>query len=103
MKINPSAFEQYKNYAKAVKNDESSSKGASAAKAAVQSGKTDTVSFSEEAAAHAEASRLSASIAAEVQAGAGAEKLGELRAAVQAGTYYVPSEKIADAILGAAE
>lgn len=94
MKINPSAgLEQYQKYTKPVKN------GTAANAAGKAAPRSDTVSFSDDAVARAEAGRVAGGIAAEVESAASPERLEELRAAVENGTYNVPAGDVADAIL----
>lgn len=97
MKINlPSGLDKYQTYVKSVKSGEAS--GAKAA-ARAGAGNTDKVTISESAVARAEAGRVAPGIAAEVEGSAGPERLEELHAAVQNGTYSVAAGDVADAIL----
>lgn len=102
MKINPSpGFGNYQSYVQALKNAESQTgkpngggqiKGADA--------NTDKVTLSGNAAARAEAGRVAAPVAAEVDASASPARIAELTEKVQSGEYFVSSGQLADAILG---
>ena len=103
MKINPSVgFGKYQSYVKKVGSDTAGQGGgfAAAQAAAAEAGNTDKIVISEDAALRAEMGRVTASIAGEVSAAAGAAKMQQLREAVQAGNYSVSSAVLADAILG---
>lgn len=65
-----------------------------------QEPKQDRVSISA-AATRSEQDRMVYTIAAEVEAKASPARLQELRQAVSAGQYQVPTEKLADALLSA--
>ncbi|MEG2073172.1 MAG: flagellar biosynthesis anti-sigma factor FlgM [Angelakisella sp.] len=65
------------------------------------SGNIDRVSISSEAAQKSEFDRLVHSAATEADTGISSARLSELRASVQAGTYNIPTEKLADAVLNA--
>lgn len=67
----------------------------------VSAGNIDRVSISSEAAQKSELDKLVHSAAAEADAAMSAEKLSQLRLAVQSGEYNVPTEKLADAVLDA--
>lgn len=96
MKITSSGLEHYQKVAQNVNN-----KGAAAAKTAgaPAAGRADKVTLSENAAARAELSRFTSALAAEAEGAVSAQRLGELREAVQNGSYHVESADIADAIL----
>lgn len=98
MKIQPGGLDFYKNQVQAVKNTDTS---ASKAKAAANSGAvvTDTVVISQDAAARAEAGRVAAPLAQEVESTVTPERLQTLQQSVADGSYYVESGAIADAIL----
>lgn len=97
MKINSPGLDHYQSYVKSVKsNDGPGAKGKAKAAAA---GNTDKVTISQGAAARAEAGRLASSLAAEVENTASPERIESLRQAVQDGSYSVPAEDVADAIL----
>lgn len=96
MKINASGLDQYQQYVKSVKNEE---KAGVKLSGGVKTSNTDKVVISEEAAAKAEASRVSAALTAEVEGAASPERLAQLTEAVRDGSYHVASEDIADAIL----
>lgn len=98
MKINSAGYDQYQSYVKKVKADEAAS-GKGRTKAAGAAARADTVMLSDQAAARAEAGRIAAGFAADVENVASPERIQELTAAVQSGTYYVSSEDLADAIL----
>ncbi len=105
MKINQTmGFEHYQNYVQSVKGNETAPGKATAAEVRPESQETanmDKVDFSESGAARAGLLRLSSSIAQEVESQAGAQRLAELQAQIEQGTYHVETGKIADAILGA--
>lgn len=103
MKINPSVgFEHYQSYMQSVKNTD-----LPAAKQqpelqktpAVAGPNTDTVQISEDAALRAETERMAKSMANEVENSATQDRIDQLRASVQAGTYNVSSQEIAQAII----
>lgn len=60
---------------------------------------TDVVSFSEEGIRQSEFGKIVRTIAAEVSADSPADRIQSLRASIEAGTYSVTGEMIADAIL----
>lgn len=103
MKINPNAgYERYQSYVQSVKSNEATqAKGESRAAAAAEN--TDKVTLSGSAAARAELSRAASAAATEVDALGNIERLSALLERVQAGTYYVPTENLAGAILGEEE
>lgn len=107
MKINPSGgYGLYQPYVSSVKSgevaqvdtkaNEMRAKGAAAAN-------TDKITFSGEASAKAEIGRVTSTVSAEVNSLGSAERLAALREQVQAGTYEVSAEDIADAIIGAVQ
>lgn len=98
MKINSSGLDRYKSYLQSVGNGEGGS-AKTKEKNKVTANNTDKITISGEAAAKAELGRLASTVAAEVEGAVSAERLGELRAAVQDGSYYVSSEDLADAML----
>ena len=99
MKINPSAgFEQYKTYVQKLKKEEGNTIGATQRRGAEAN--TDKVTLSGGAAVRAEFSRVAAALGAEVEALGSAGRMGALKEAVDSGTYSVPAEALADAILG---
>lgn len=97
MKINSQGIERYQSVVKQVKTGDDAHGKTSAGK--LTSAKTDKVTISGDGAARAEISRLASSIAAEVDSPASSERIDGLRQAVEQGTYNVPSEDIADAML----
>lgn len=96
MKINGSGLERYQSVVSSLKAGEAG-KGKAPGRAAAAN--TDKVTISGDAARRAEVSRAASGIAAEVDAGVGAERIEALRASVQNGSYHVAAEDIADAIL----
>lgn len=103
MKVNPSVgFEHYQSYLQNVKNGESSAvKPAEEGKAStVGSTNTDKVTFSDDAAAKAESTRVARSLASEVEGEANADRIAQLRDEVQNGSYSVPTERLVQAMLG---
>ncbi|MDL2327148.1 flagellar biosynthesis anti-sigma factor FlgM [Ruminococcaceae bacterium OttesenSCG-928-A11] len=96
MKITSSGLEHYQSVVQSVKQNGDDAPKNKMEKAA---GRSDKVTLSEQAAARAGISRLASAMAAEVEGGASAERIEELREAVQSGDYNVSSEDIADAIL----
>lgn len=98
MKINPSAgFNKYQTYVSSLKNTDKAGAKVSADSSRAQGENTDKVSLSENALARVEASRAAA---AEVESLGSAARISELKAQVEAGEYYVSTDKLADAILG---
>ena len=63
-------------------------------------GQRDKVSISPEASSYREIDKTTKSISSEVSGAASQEKLNSLKAQIQAGTYSVSADKVADAILG---
>lgn len=61
--------------------------------------RTDTITISQLGASHSAVAPLVRQIAAEVEACGSAGRLEQLRQAVEAGTYQVPAQSVADAIL----
>lgn len=101
MKINASnGLEQYQKYAQAVKNGDSVVAKGKADEKAAAAQNTDKVTLSEAAAARAETSRIASALSAEVDSTVSAERLAQLSAQVNDGSYYVPTGALADAILG---
>jgi anti-sigma28 factor (negative regulator of flagellin synthesis) len=101
MKVNPSAgYEQYKTYVQKLKSEESAPGKAARAARGGAAANTDKVTISGDGAARAEFGRVAASLAAEVEGAASPERLNRLKAAVEDGSYLVPAEALADAILG---
>lgn len=100
MKINPNAgYERYQSYVQSVKSKEvAQAKGESRTAAAAEN--TDKVTLSGSAAARAELTRVASATATEVNALGNTERLSALIERVEAGTYYVPTESLASAILG---
>lgn len=99
MKINLSGFDAYQNIVKGTQRGESAvTKKTSTASSSAAN--TDKVTFSESAAARAELHRLAASISAEVDGVGSEERLATLQKQIQAGSYNVPTQELADAILG---
>ncbi|WP_312643751.1 flagellar biosynthesis anti-sigma factor FlgM [Hydrogenoanaerobacterium sp.] len=97
MEIKPTAgYNIYKANMRNTSNPENSS-AKSAPSAAT--GKMDTISISAQGAQQKEAAKLTAAITKEVTADADAAKIDALKKAVQNGTYHIPAEKIAQAIL----
>lgn len=96
MKITSSGLEHYQSVVQSVKQNADAAPKSKTGQAA---GRADKVTLSENAAARAGVRRLVSPVAAEVEAGASAERIDELRSAVESGEYYVASEDIADAIL----
>lgn len=103
MKINPSAgYEKYQTYVQSVKSKEAAqAKNDGRAKAAEAN--TDKVTLSGNASARVEYGRVASAAAAEVDGLGDAARLGALRERVQAGIYHVPTDTLADAILGEEE
>lgn len=64
-------------------------------------GQMDSISISSEAAQKSELDKLMHSAAAEADADISPERLSNLRQAVQSGSYHVPTEKLAEALLNA--
>lgn len=91
------AFRVYKSYTAAVGS--SANTDLPSGIKTENAGKTDKVSFSEQAAKNGELSRLTQSIAAELSMGTPSGRLRELKEAVADGGYQVPTEDLADAIL----
>lgn len=102
MKINQSVgFEHYQSYVNGVKNDANTQKNQLEQRlpSNAESANTDKVVISENAAARAELIRVQANIAAEVE-NTSSEKIAQLQAQVQDGSYRISSDALADAILG---
>lgn len=100
MKINPSAgYDKYQTYVQSVKNKEAA-QAKSEAKGKAAGTNTDKVTLSNEAIARAEYGRVAAAVASEVDGSASAARLDALRDQVQSGSYYVPTDTLASAILG---
>lgn len=98
MKINGSGLERYQSVVSSLKAGEAG-KGKGKAPGRAAEANTDKVTISGDAARRAEVSRAASGIAAEVDAGVGAERIEALRTSVQNGSYHVAAEDIADAIL----
>ena len=103
MKINsPGGFEQYQNYIQGLKGSDSGHakiKG-EAGSVAGNAVNTDKVTFSDQAAEKASISRLTTALAAEVEDIGSESHLASLRESVASGSYSVPTDKLASAILG---
>ncbi len=99
MKINaPGGLGQYKSYIQTLKSTELPAKDK--VKSTVSgSVKTDTVSISEDAVVRSEVGRIAGAIGAEVERSAPSARIESLRSAVAAGSYFVPAEDVAAAIL----
>lgn len=103
MKINPSVgFEHYKSAVQSYKSgDTSAVRLQDELRAAVAEPKnTDKVTISESAASRAEIGRITGAISAQIESAGSMDRIAELRAAVQNGTYSVPAADVAAAILG---
>lgn len=96
MKIDPAAvFQVYNKGAGPARSPRQA--GYSAGEPAQGEDRTDQVQISQEGARRAEAGQLTKAVTA--KAPACAQRLEELRAAVRSGSYHVPAEKLADALI----
>lgn len=103
MKVNPSAgYEQYQSYVQSVKSKEAA-QAKNEGKARAAGVNTDKVTLSGNAAARVEYGRIASAAAAEADGLGAATRLDALRERVQAGTYYVSTGTLANAILGEEE
>lgn len=103
MKINQAqGLQQYQNYVPSVKAEETASfKTLLEEKFAVQNtGNTDKVTISEDAAMKAELGRAATAIGSEINGLGSAQRLAELKMAIDSGGYNVSTAALADAILG---
>ncbi|MEF9852350.1 MAG: flagellar biosynthesis anti-sigma factor FlgM [Hydrogenoanaerobacterium sp.] len=94
MKISPAAAYQYYNSYKTAAGTEAPQK-------AQASAKTDTVSISGKATQSGAVARMTQEISSQLDKPASRAKIEALKAAVEKNEYNVPSEAIADSILGA--
>lgn len=95
MKINPSLISSiYK------ANTPAESRGEKAAPSTAAGAKTDMVFISRQGAGLSEVSRLTQTIARELDKEPSAQRLEQLRTAISKGEYHVPTEQLASAILG---
>lgn len=102
MKINPSGgYGIYPTYVSSVKSGEAAQPENKVKEKNPAAANTDKISFSGEASAKAEIGRVTSTISAEVNNLGSAERIVALREQVQGGTYHVPTEDLADAIIGA--
>ena len=107
MKVNQTmGFEHYQNYVQNVKGNDAALAKATAAELrpeTTEAANIDKVDFSENGAARAGLLRMSSAIAQEVEGHAGAQRLAQLQAQIEQGTYRMETGQIADAILGVFE
>lgn len=97
MNINPAAaYGLYK--ANSVKSVEAESAPVKV-EAAPKNENTDTISISTEATQRLEAGRIARSIASQLEPPSDPAKIQAIREAVEDGTYFVPTDKLASAIL----
>ncbi len=96
MKINLTGYEKYQSYVQKTKGGEKPTGKSFAQSLAARA---DTVTLSAEASARKVAGGFAADIASELDGAAGAQRVQELREAVQAGSYSVDAADVADAML----
>jgi len=96
MKINPSSiYNVYKNQAKGLDGTRKSAKNNFSINQ-----KTDTLTISSGGAKQFELNKVVQDIAAEVNENADPKRLADLKAAIDANQYSIPTSTLADAILG---